>query len=161
MPDMSVGISILGLVGALAITFGAASIASRFPPGSWYGTLSKPAWNPPNWIFGPVWGILYILMAVAAWLVWRQDGFVGAAIPLAVYLLQLILNALWSWLFFGRHNLRTAFLEILTLWLAILWTMILFWKANIISGILLLPYLLWVAFASVLNFTLWRLNPQR
>lgn len=158
---MSTLLSILGLVGALAITFGAASIASRFPPSSWYATLTKPAWNPPNWVFGPVWGILYILMAVAAWLVWRQVGLIGAAIPLAVYLLQLILNATWSWLFFGRHSLALAFLEILVLWLAIFWTMILFWRLNVISGVLLLPYLLWVSFASALNFTLWRLNPQK
>jgi tryptophan-rich sensory protein len=158
---MSIGTSFLGLVGALAITFGAASVASRFSPGGWYATLSKPAWNPPNWVFGPVWGILYILMAVAAWLVWRHLGFIGAAVPLTVYLLQLVLNAAWSWLFFGRQNLPLAFVEILALWLAILWTIILFWNSNIISGILLLPYLLWVTFASILNLSLWRLNPHR
>jgi len=160
MLDMSTTTSILGLIGALAITFGAASIGSRFPAGKWYASLSKPAWNPPNWVFGPVWGILYILMAVSAWLVWRQVGWEGAAVPLVVYLLQLILNAAWSWLFFGRRSLGLAFLEILTLWLAIVWTIILFWRYSTISGILLLPYLLWVTFASVLNFTLWRLNPQ-
>ncbi len=158
---MSLGLSILGLVGSLAITFGAASIASRFTPGRWYAALSKPSWNPPSWVFGPVWGILYILMAVAAWLVWRQNGFAGAAIPLAVYLLQLILNALWSWLFFGLHDLMIAFLEILTLWLAILGTIVLFWGLNLASGILLVPYILWVTFAAVLNFTLWRLNRRR
>jgi tryptophan-rich sensory protein len=100
-------------------------------------------------------------MAVAAWLVWRHLGFIGAAVPLTVYLLQLVLNAAWSWLFFGRQNLPLAFVEILALWLAILWTIILFWNSNIISGILLLPYLLWVTFASILNLSLWRLNPHR
>jgi tryptophan-rich sensory protein len=150
--------SILGLVVALALTFSAAYVGSRFPVDDWYAALSKPAWNPPGWLFGPVWGILYLLMAIAAWLVWRKSGFVGAAIPLGVFVLQLGLNAAWSWIFFGRHELGLALIEILVLWGAILGTIIGFWRLNPISGILLVPYLLWVTFASVLNFTLWRLN---
>ncbi len=155
---MNPALSALGLVGALAITFGAAFIASRFPIDDWYAALSKPTWNPPNWLFGPVWGILYLLMAIAAWLIWREHGLAGAVLPLGVYVLQLLLNAAWSWLFFGRHELGLAFVEILALWGAILWTLIGFWRLNVVSGVLLLPYLLWVTFASVLNFTIWRLN---
>ncbi|TFH37856.1 MAG: tryptophan-rich sensory protein [Anaerolineales bacterium] len=150
--------STLGLVAALTITFGAAYLGSRFPVDGWYAGLSKPTWNPPNWLFGPVWGILYLLMAVAAWLVWRESGLAGAAIPLAVFMLQLGLNAAWSWLFFGEHKLGLAFLEIMALWAAILWTLTGFWELNPISGILLVPYILWVSFASVLNHAIWRLN---
>ena len=148
----------LGLVVALAVTFSAAYVGSRFPVDDWYAALSKPTWNPPNWLFGPVWGILYLLMAIAAWLVWRKSGFAGAAIPLGIFVLQLGLNAAWSWLFFGRHELGLALIEILVLWGAILGTIIGFWRLNPISGILLVPYLLWVTFAAVLNFTIWRLN---
>jgi benzodiazapine receptor len=82
---MSLAMSILGAVAALALTFGAAYIGSRFPVGEWYAALSKPAWNPPNWLFGPVWGILYLLMALAAWLVWRKGAFAGAALPLETW----------------------------------------------------------------------------
>ena len=150
--------SALGLVAALALTFGAAYTSSRFPADDWYAALARPSWNPPDWLFGPVWGILYLLMAIAAWSVWRKSGFAGAAIPLGVFVLQLGLNAAWSWLFFGRHELGLALIEILVLWGAILGTIIGFWRLNPISGIVLVPYLLWVTFASVLNFTIWRLN---
>ena len=155
---MSPACSALGGVLVLIFTFGAAGIGSRFPPSTWYATLSKPAWNPPNWLFGPVWGILYLLMAIAAWLVWRHVGQPGAALALGLYALQLALNAAWSWIFFGRHQLGMALIEILALLLAILATLIAFWRVEPLSGYLLLPYLLWVAFASVLNLTLWRLN---
>ena len=155
---MTSTLSALGLVVALAVTFSAAYVGSRFPVDDWYAALSKPTWNPPNWLFGPVWGILYLLMAIAAWLVWRKSGFAGAAIPLGIFVLQLGLNAAWSWLFFGRHELGLALIEILVLWGAILGTIIGFWRLNPISGILLVPYLLWVTFAAVLNFTIWRLN---
>ena len=155
---MSSGRSLLGLVAALALTFSAAYVGSRFPPGEWYAALSKPPWNPPGWLFGPVWGILYLLMAIAAWLVWRKSGFAGAAIPLGLFVVQLVLNAAWSWIFFGRQQLGLALIEILVLWVAILGTIIAFWMVRPISGILLVPYLLWVTFAAVLNATLWRLN---
>ena len=151
--------SALGLAAALIITFGAAYVGSSFPVDDWYDALSKPPWNPPNWLFGPVWGVLYLLMAIAAWLVWRQNGLAGAAIPLGLFVLQLVLNGAWSWLFFGRHTLGVAFAEIVVLWVAILGTIIAFWRVNTTSGILLVPYLLWVTFAAVLNLTLWRLNP--
>ncbi len=150
--------SALGAVAALALTFGAGYIGSRFPVDEWYAALSKPAWNPPNWLFAPVWGILYLLIAIAAWLVWRKGGLTGAAVPLGLFALQLILNAAWSWIFFGQHELGLALIEILILWIAILATLIGFWRLNPVSGYLLIPYLLWVSFASVLNFAIWRLN---
>jgi tryptophan-rich sensory protein len=97
-------------------------------------------------------------MAISAWLVWREEGLLGAIVPLSIFILQLVLNAAWSWLFFGLHELGIAFVEIVTLWVAIVVNIILFWRLKPISGILLIPYLLWVTFASVLNYTLWRLN---
>ena len=123
---------------------------------TWYATLAKPTWNPPNWIFGPVWTALYISMAVAAWLVWRKGGLWQW--PLALFAVQLALNAAWSWLFFGFHMPGAAFVEIVALLAAIVATTIAFWPKSMAAGILMLPYLGWVAFASVLNFTIWRLN---
>jgi benzodiazapine receptor len=155
---MSTQRSLIGALGALIITFGAAYIGSRFPVDEWYTALSKPSWNPPNWLFGPVWSVLYLLMAISVWLVWKKEGFQAAFIPLSIFLLQLILNAAWSWLFFGLHELGIAFIEIMVLWLSILVCIIMFWRMVPISGILLVPYLLWVTFASILNYTLWQLN---
>ena len=155
---MSIQKSVLGALGALVLTFSAAYVGSRFPVGEWYASLAKPPWNPPNWLFGPVWSVLYLLMAVSVWLVWRQEGIRGAILPLSVFILQLILNAAWSWLFFGLNEPLWAFIEILGLWLAIVVNIVLFWRISSTSGILLLPYLAWVTFAAFLNFTLWRLN---
>ena len=138
----------------LLICFAAAglgSVATTPNIPTWYATLAKPAWNPPNWLFGPVWTVLYICMAVAAWLIWRQDGVRG---PRMLFAVQLTLNAAWSWLFFGFHMPGAAFLEILVLLIAIAATTIAFWPRSKAAGILLLPYLGWVAFASVLNFAL-------
>ena len=155
---MNPAFSALGAFVVLIFTFGAAGVGSRFPTGPWYAALSKPRWNPPNWLFGPVWGILYILMAVAAWLVWRDAGFSGATAPLVLFIVQLGLNALWSYLFFGAHQPLLAFLEITVLWIVILLTLVGFWRVRPLAGVLLLPYLCWVGFASALNFQLWRLN---
>jgi benzodiazapine receptor len=130
-------------------------IGSRFPPGEWYEALEKPSFNPPGWVFAPVWTLLYILMGIAAWLVWKEQGFSPA---LLLFIAQLVLNALWSYLFFGANRPDLALFEIVVLWVLILLTMILFWKARTLAGALLVPYLLWVSFASVLNFSLWRLN---
>ena len=127
-------------------------------PGEWYASLSKPSWNPPNAIFGPVWTLLYALMAVSAWLVWRRAGFGGAGAALGLFVFQLVLNALWSYLFFGLHRPDIAFFEIVVLWVAILAVVLLFWRVDRTAGALMLPYLTWVGFASFLNFTLWRMN---
>lgn len=139
----------------ILISMSAGFIGSRFPPGEWYQNLVKPPWNPPGWIFGPVWTLLYILMGIAAWMVWKDRGF---SIPVYFFMGQLVLNALWSYLFFGINRPDLAFLEIIVLWSAILVTMILFWRVRSTAGVLFVPYLLWVSFASVLNLTLWRLN---
>ena len=155
---MKTSVAIIGAVVWLVVTFGAAAVGARFLPDEWYRALNKPTWNPPNSIFGPVWTVLYLLMAVAAWLVWRQYGIGGALLPLALFVVQLILNAGWTYLFFGRHEVGGAFIEILVLWVAILTTIILFWRLVPVAGILLVPYLAWVSFASVLNGTIWRMN---
>ena len=149
----------IGLGFWLAVTFAAAWIGSRFQPGDWYAGLIKPALTPPAWVFGPVWTLLYVMMATAAWLVWRMDSLANAIVPLGLFLGQLALNALWSYLFFGLQRPGLAFLDIVALWLAILATLISFWRSNPSAGLLLLPYLLWVSFATYLNFQFWRLNP--
>ena len=151
----------LGLVIFLVVCFAAAGIGGAVTTpkiATWYATLAKPSWNPPNWIFGPVWSALYFCMAVAAWLVWRQGGFPSANVPLTLFAVQLALNVLWSYIFFGLEKPGLAFGEVLLLWAAIAATMIVFWQRSMIAGILFVPYLAWVSFASVLNFTIWRLN---
>ena len=122
----------------------------------WYANLSKPSRTPPNWLFGPVWTILYIAMAIAAWLVWRKAGL--TAVPMQLFLLQLLLNVAWSAVFFRLRSPGPAFVEIVMLWLAILATMIEFWRAVPLAGLLLLPYLIWVSYATALNYSIWRLN---
>ena len=150
--------SVLGAVGWFVVCFAAAGVGSMFVPGTWYQSLVKPAWTPPSWLFGPVWTLLYGMMAAAAWLVWKRHGFSGALVPLAVFVVQLVLNAIWSWLFFGLHRPGLAFAEIVLLWLAIGATLVLFWRIERPAGTLLVPYLAWVSFAAVLNLALWRLN---
>jgi translocator protein len=152
-------VSLVGLAFWLVVTFAAAWIGSRFQPGEWYAGLVKPALTPPGWVFGPVWTLLYAMMGTAAWLVWRTLGVYGALIPLGLFLGQLALNALWSYLFFGLQRPDLAFLDIVALWLSILATLLAFWRTYPPAGLLLLPYLLWVSFATYLNFQFWRLNP--
>lgn len=150
--------SALGLAGFVVLCFSAAAFGSQFMPGEWFAGLKKPSWNPPNWIFGPVWSALYTMMALAAWLVWRRGGFKLNQFPLSLFLTQLFLNALWSWLFFGLKNPALAFVEILLLWIAICGTIVAFWPKPRAAAWLLVPYLAWVSFAAVLNFALWQLN---
>ncbi len=153
--------AIMGAVGWLVLTFTAAVLGVRFLPDEWYRQLNKPTWNPPNSIFAPVWTVLYLLMAVAAWLVWHRYNMEGALVPLVLYIAQLLLNAAWTWLFFGLHRISGALIEIVILWVTILVTFIWFWQLEPLAGILLLPYLAWVSFAAVLNGTIWRMNRQR
>lgn len=156
---MSLGRNILGLFGWLLLCFAAAAGGAMFMPGEWYAALNKPTWNPPSWIFGPVWSTLYLMMAVAAWLVWQRGGIAAQRRALGLFLTQLALNALWTPLFFGLRQPGLAFAEILLLWLAILATLLAFRRVNRVAAWLLVPYLAWVSFAAVLNGTLWRLNP--
>ncbi len=148
----------LALSGWILICFAAAALGGLFPPDDWYAELRKPEWNPPAWIFGPVWTALYLMMAVAAWLVWREGGWARRCRPLLIFLVQLGLNAAWSPLFFGWHRPGLAFVDIVLLWLAIIATLIAFRPVNRTAAWLLVPYLVWVTFAAVLNFRLWRLN---
>jgi benzodiazapine receptor len=131
---------------------------AMFRPGDWYEQLRKPAWRPPNWVFPPAWAFLYLTIAVSGWLVWRTSGFVGAAFPFAIYLVQLILNASWSPIFFGMRRPDLAFVEVVMLWLSIIATIAAFHCVNAAAAWLLLPYLTWVTFAAALNFAIWRLN---
>lgn len=147
-----------GLAGWIIVCFIAAAIGAYFEPGQWYEALNKPSWTPPNWVFPIVWPILYTMMAVSAWLVWQKYGFSQARQALNWFGFQLILNAAWSWLFFGKHLIGTALAEILLLWIAILFTTMLFWKKRKSAGWLMVPYLLWVSYASALNFSLFQLN---
>jgi tryptophan-rich sensory protein len=153
---------VVGLVFWLLVTFTAAAIggAASVEAGPFYTELIRPAWSPPPSIFGPVWTILYVLMGVAAWLVWRVGGFGAARFALALYLAQLAINALWSWLFFGWHLGGLAFADILLLGILLIATLISFWRIRPLAGVLLFPYLLWVSFASALNYSIWQLNPQ-
>ncbi len=146
---VSIGVSFLaGVVGSI-FTF------SAIP--TWYATLAKPSFNPPNWLFGPAWTILYILMGIALYLIWTS-ATQNKKIAYMAFFVQLILNALWSIIFFGAHNLGLAFGEIVLLWLAIIWTILEFRKISKPAGYLLIPYIFWVTFAAILNFSVWRLN---
>ncbi|MEM9996710.1 MAG: TspO/MBR family protein [Bacteroidota bacterium] len=147
---------LLGFIGVVALV---ATAGARFEPGAWYAALDKPAWTPPNWLFPVAWTVLYLLIAVAGWLVWREVGVAGAKGAFTVYGVQLVLNAAWSWLFFGRHDMGLAFLDIAGLWLAIALTLLFFWSIKPLAGALLVPYLLWVTYAAALNLALWRMNP--
>ncbi|HEX5398105.1 MAG TPA: TspO/MBR family protein [Verrucomicrobiae bacterium] len=148
----------LALPGWLAFSFTAATMGVLFMPGAWYASLNKPAWNPPGWVFGPVWTVLYTMMAVAAWLVWKRGGFIAQRRPLTLFLVQLALNAAWTPLFFGLHRTGAAFAEIVLLWLAIAATLVSFRTVSHVAAWLLAPYLAWVSFAAALTFALWRLN---
>ena len=153
---------ILGFAGWLILAFTAAAIAARasIEAATFYDQLVQPGWAPPPWVFGPVWTVLYAMMAIAAWLVWRSGGLRAQRIALALFAVQLALNALWSWLFFAWQLGAPALAEIVLFWIAIVATLIAFWRVRPLAGALLLPYLIWVSFAAFLNYALWRLNPQ-
>lgn len=152
---------VIGFIGWLVVCFAASAIGAiaSIEARSFYGQLVQPDWAPPGWLFGPVWTMLYALMAIAAWLVWRAGGFRGHRTALTLFLVQLALNALWSWLFFAWQFGAVAFADILLLWLLILATLVAFWRVRPLAGALLAPYLLWVSFAAFLNYTVWQLNP--
>ena len=159
---MTIARSAVGLLAAIALCLGAGALGSVFTTPAipaWYAQLAKPAWTPPNRVFGPVWSLLYLMMAVAAWLVWRRGGAVPTALPLALFGLQLAFNVAWSALFFGLRMPGAAFAEILVLWGLILATLISFWRVSAPAGWLMLPYQAWVTFAAALNFAIWRMNP--
>lgn len=152
----------IGLIVWLIISFAVSAIGAwaSIQAQSFYVELSQPNWAPPGWVFGPVWMVLYAMMAVAAWLVWRRGGFKTCQKSLSLFLFQLILNGLWSWLFFAWHLGAWSWVNIVLLWLAIAVTLVAFWRVEKLAGLLLLPYLLWVGFATALNYAMWQLNPQ-
>lgn len=153
---------LLALAGFVALCLAVAAAGGAVTATSvdtWYAALDKPALNPPNWVFGPVWTLLYLMMALAAWRVWRLAGVRGARAALGLWALQLALNLTWSYVFFGARMIGAALAEIAVLLVAIVATAALFWRLDRIAGALLVPYAAWVAFAMVLNAALWRLNP--
>lgn len=153
LPALFVSLSVTGLA-----AFGGA-VASR-TSAQFYGILDKPSWAPPAWLFGPVWSVLYVLMAVAAWRVWRASGLGAARPALALYLVQLAFNALWTWLFFVWRDGAWATAEVLVLWGSIVATIVLFRRHDRVAAAMLAPYLLWVSFATALTIAVWQRNPS-
>jgi tryptophan-rich sensory protein len=151
------GVLILFLVVCFAVS-GISGIVTADSVGGWYAGLNKPSFNPPNWIFAPVWTALYAMMAIAAWRVWRVAGLENAVGALTLFGVQLLLNFLWSMIFFGAHSLGYALAEIVILLVAIVATLLAFWRHDRIAGWLFVPYAAWVSFATVLNAAIWRLN---
>ncbi len=146
---------LLGVTGAAAAVGAIASVRA----GEFYQQLSKPVWAPPGEVFGPVWSVLYVLMAIAAWLVVRALGWPRARPAMALYIVQLELNALWTWVFFRWRMGSVAFAEILLLWALVVLTVVAFWQAQRLAGVLMLPYLAWVTFATALTYDVWQRNP--
>lgn len=152
---------LLGLSAFLALCLGVGAlggVATAKSVGTWYQGLAKPPFNPPDWVFAPVWTMLYVLIAVAGWRVWRRRGLSGARLEFGMYAAQLALNLAWSFLFFGQRMIGAASVEIGVLLAAIVANAVLFWRVDRPAGWLLAPYAAWVAFASLLNFALWQLN---
>jgi tryptophan-rich sensory protein len=159
MASRSFSSQLAGLLGWLLAAFaaGAVGAVASVDAASFYGQLSKPSWAPPAAVFGPVWSVLYALMGISAWLVWRSPGPRVAA--LGLFVAQLAANALWSWMFFAWHRGALAAVEVLVLLALIVATAAAFWRTSRLAALLLVPYLVWVSFASVLTWTLWRSNP--
>jgi len=141
----------------IAMVAAAALVGTQFGPGPWYTALHKPSWTPPNWLFGPVWTALYVAIAVAGWLVWRSKAL-SVTKPILTWLLQLILNGLWSWLFFGLRRPDFALVDIIALLITICWFIASANKISQVAAWLFVPYALWVGFAAALNFAIWQLN---
>ncbi|MEZ5818561.1 MAG: TspO/MBR family protein [Hyphomicrobiaceae bacterium] len=143
------------LVAFVLVTAAVSAFGAIFRPGDWYAALAKPPWNPPNWVFAPVWTILYIMIAVAGWLAWRAEGF-GRAV--AIWALALVANGLWSWIFFGRQLVGPAFVDIVLLLVLIASFIAATWTLSRTAALLFIPYFAWVAYASTLNGAIWVLN---
>ncbi len=156
MPPRSDSRKWLGLLAWIVVSFLPSLTAAFVEVGPWYDGLDRPAWTPPSWVFGPVWTVLYLLMGVAAWRVWAKAGRGGfgdrpTRRALVVFLVHLLFNAAWTWLFFGLHLLPLAAVEIVVLWGMIVLLVVLFWRLDRLAGLLLVPYLLWVTYAATLS----------
>jgi tryptophan-rich sensory protein len=152
---------LLGLAGFVLVCLAVSALGGWVTAGSvatWYPTLAKPTFNPPSWVFAPVWSLLYLMIALAGWRVWRRRSLGGSRRAMTAYGLQLALNLAWSVIFFGGRMIGAALAEIVVLLAAILVTATLFWRIDRVAAMLLLPYAAWVAFATLLNAALWRLN---
>jgi benzodiazapine receptor len=158
---MSLAESLASLAVSLGAAYGAAAVGVAFTRRSlptWYATLKKPSWNPPDWVFGPVWSVLYAMMAIAAWLVWQKRDHPVAPVALTLYVLQLGLNAAWPVVFFGLHRPKAAMYELRGLWGALAAAIAATFRVDLAAGLLLLPYLAWTTFAAVLNRKIVDLN---
>ena len=153
--------SLLELAGWIAISFVAAAIGgvATANAGDFYLRLDRPSWAPPQSVFGPVWSALYVLIGVSAWLVWRERRSSRVTVALSLWAVQHLLNGLWSWLFFAWHRGAWAFAEVVLLWGFIIATVVTFWRVKPLAGLLLVPYLLWVAYAAALTYAVWQRNP--
>ncbi len=152
---------IFALAGFAIVCFAVSAIGGAVTAGSvetWYPTLDKPGFTPPDWLFAPVWTALYAAMAVAGWLVWRKVGFAGGRLALTLFAVQLALNCSWSILFFGAHETGAALVDIVALWVVILAATVVFWRIDRLAGLLFVPYLLWVGYAAALNGAIWLRN---
>ena len=152
---------LLGLVGFVALCLVVSSIGGAITAtsvGTWYQALQKPIFNPPDWVFAPVWATLYLLMAIAGWRVWRRSQFELSHPALMVFTVQLGLNLAWSSLFFGLQRIDLAMVEIVILLITIIANTFLFWRIDRLAGVLFVPYVLWVMYATALNISLWLLN---
>ena len=147
----------LSFVPFLAIVFAVALSGAMFMPGNWYKSLNKPHWTPPDWLFGPAWTILYVMIAIAGWLVWKADG-VGA--PLGIWAANLMFNAIWSWLMFKHHHIRAALADAIAMLITIVGFMTLAWPLSQTATLLFAPYLAWVTYAVALNLAILRRNPS-
>jgi translocator protein len=158
-PNLPALVFFVGLalaVGAVDAMFSPAVSATA---AQWYATLVKPEWMPPQRLFGPVWGLLYVLMGIAAWIIWRERYHRGRVAAIAAYAVQLLLNALWAPLFFGLKNIGLGLFEIVALWVAIGWTLREFARVRGAAAWILVPYFLWVSFATAMTLAIWKLNP--
>lgn len=162
MRDATPSRKLVGLVWWLLLSFAAGGLGAiaSVDAAQFYDQLHQSDWTPPAWLFGPVWTLLYLLIGIAAWLVWRVHGWRGAGVALLLFVVQLAANALWTWLFFGWHQGALAFAEVVLLWLLIVATTLAFYRLHKPAAVLMLPYLAWVGFAAVLCLTLWQDNPH-
>jgi len=136
----------------------AAATGSRFRPGPWYDTLAKPPWTPPSWLFPIAWTVLYAMIAIAGWLVWQADGF---GLALGLWSVQLVLNAAWSWLMFGRRDIGGAAVDVGLMWISIVAFITVAWPVSQNAALLFVPYLVWVSYAAALNVRILQLNGAR
>jgi benzodiazapine receptor len=159
MPVMNIH-DAAALIFFILLCFSAALPGAYFRPGEWYEGIAKPSWRPPNWVFGPAWAVLFTTIAVSAWMIWRKSDEADVTLAFVIFGIQLALNAAWSWFYFGLRRIDLALVDIALLWVSILATILAFYPIDPDAGLLLIPYLCWVSFASALNFSTWRLNPR-